>query len=147
MGDGQRCQTDEDDLQQRWLDADGGRLLSQHHQTKRPRQQGKHHRGLGDAEVRDRGLKDRTHGREMPEGVNETEVDGKAHERWNRHEEQGKTTDFKAKGRAFLLLFEEQCFNDAGRSNDHQAIEEEPHTRGIRTHDGQNDGEESDEGE
>ena len=74
----------------------------------------------------------------MPEGVNKTEVDGKAHQRWNRHEEQGKTTDFKAKGRAFLLLFEEQCFNDAGRSNDHQGIKKDPHARGICTHDGRN---------
>ena len=49
--DGQRCQTDEDDLQQRRLDADAGRLLSQHHQTERPGEQGKHHRGLGDAET------------------------------------------------------------------------------------------------
>ena len=75
----------------------------------------------------------------MPEGVNETEVNGKANERWNRYEEQRKSNDLKAKCRAFLLLFEEQCFNDAGRSKDHQTIEEEPHTRGIRTHNGQKD--------
>ena len=75
----------------------------------------------------------------MPEGVNETEVDGKANERGNRHKEQGKSPYLKAKHRAFLLLFEEQGFNDAGRSQDHQGIEEEPHARGICPHNGQKD--------
>ena len=58
----ERCQTDEDHLQEGRLDADAGRLLSQHHQSERPGEQGKHHRGLGDTETRDRGLKHGTHG-------------------------------------------------------------------------------------
>ena len=137
--DGQRCQTDEDDPQKGRLDANTGRLLNQYHQTERPSEQGKDHRGLCNAETRDRGLKDGTHGREMSEGVNETEVDGKAHQRWNRYEEQGQGADLKSEGRAFVLLFEEQSLNDAGHTENHEDVEKEPHARGVRTHDGQKD--------